>query len=87
MKFDEIPSILQAFSWVLLVLHGLFDALRCSWMVSQVVLAIGELLEERENGKTDEVNERMLNPVIKKLKPEDFRSKIDGFQWDFGRKT
>lgn len=49
-------------------------------MVSQVVLAIGELLEEREGGKTDEVNERMLNPVIKKLKPEDFRSKIDRFQ-------
>ena len=39
-------------------------------LISQVVLAIGELLEEREGGKTNEVNERMLNPVIRKLKPE-----------------
>lgn len=66
----------------------------------QVVLAIGELLEEREAGwivewftneechnpefpkseagKTNEINERMLNPVIKKIKPEEMQRSFGG---------
>lgn len=52
----------------------------------KVVLAIGELLEEREAGKTNEVNERMLNPVIKKLKPEDWSKVVIAYEpvWAIG---
>eukprot|EP00928_Gymnodinium_smaydae_P050092 TRINITY_DN336_c0_g1_i1.p1 TRINITY_DN336_c0_g1~~TRINITY_DN336_c0_g1_i1.p1 ORF type:complete len:699 (-),score=205.84 TRINITY_DN336_c0_g1_i1:79-2094(-) len=33
----------------------------------RVVFAIGEKLEERESGKTDEVNQRMLTPILRKV--------------------
>eukprot|EP00930_Biecheleria_cincta_P076436 TRINITY_DN63660_c0_g1_i1.p1 TRINITY_DN63660_c0_g1~~TRINITY_DN63660_c0_g1_i1.p1 ORF type:complete len:378 (+),score=107.26 TRINITY_DN63660_c0_g1_i1:79-1212(+) len=52
----------------------------------KVVLAIGELLEEREAGKTDEVNSRMLDAVIKKVKPEDWRHIVIAYEpvWAIG---
>ena len=36
--------------------------------VFQVLFCIGELLEEREAGKTDEVNKRQLAAIIPKVK-------------------
>ncbi|CAE7591786.1 Tpi [Symbiodinium natans] len=52
----------------------------------KVVLAIGELLEEREGGKTNEINERMLAPVIKKVKAEDWNRIVIAYEpvWAIG---
>lgn len=52
----------------------------------KVVLAIGELLEEREAGKTNEVNERMLKPVIAKVKAEDWGKIVIAYEpvWAIG---
>jgi len=40
----------------------------------QVILCIGETLQQREAGETDKVNEAQLGPVIATLKPEDWKS-------------
>ena len=40
---------------------------KCQAAGLMVVLCIGELLEEREGGKTDEVNKRQLAAVIPRL--------------------
>jgi len=52
----------------------------------KVVVAIGELLDEREAGKTNEVNERMLKPVIAKLKEEDWSKVVIAYEpvWAIG---
>jgi len=41
---------------------------RCQELGVNVILCIGELLEEREAGKTDEVNKRQLGACIPKIK-------------------
>merc|ERR1719401_690083 len=41
---------------------------RCQELGVNVILCIGELLEEREAGKTDEVNKRQLAACIPKIK-------------------
>jgi len=52
----------------------------------KVVVAIGELLDEREAGKTNEVNERMLKPVIDKVKKEDWSKIVIAYEpvWAIG---
>ena len=51
-----------------------------------VVLCIGELLEERQAGKTREVNERQLNAVKGMLSDEDWRRVVIAYEpvWAIG---
>eukprot|EP00442_Polarella_glacialis_P011160 CAMPEP_0115075994 /NCGR_PEP_ID=MMETSP0227-20121206/16185_1 /TAXON_ID=89957 /ORGANISM="Polarella glacialis, Strain CCMP 1383" /LENGTH=284 /DNA_ID=CAMNT_0002463095 /DNA_START=1 /DNA_END=856 /DNA_ORIENTATION=+ len=50
----------------------------------KVVVAIGESLEEREGGKTNEVNERQLAPVLKSIKVEEWSKIVIAYEpvWD-----
>eukprot|EP00933_Yihiella_yeosuensis_P066355 TRINITY_DN705_c0_g1_i1.p1 TRINITY_DN705_c0_g1~~TRINITY_DN705_c0_g1_i1.p1 ORF type:complete len:409 (+),score=126.28 TRINITY_DN705_c0_g1_i1:87-1229(+) len=52
----------------------------------KVILAIGELLEEREAGKTDEVNQRMLAACIPKIKKEQWDKVVIAYEpvWAIG---
>ncbi|CAE8695751.1 unnamed protein product, partial [Polarella glacialis] len=52
----------------------------------KVVVAIGESLEEREGGKTNEVNERQLAPVLKSIKVEEWSKIVIAYEpvWAIG---
>lgn len=52
----------------------------------KVVVAIGESLSEREAGKTNEINERMLAPVIKKISEKDWSKIVIAYEpvWAIG---
>mmetsp|Transcript_63030 Transcript_63030/g.136884 ORF Transcript_63030/g.136884 Transcript_63030/m.136884 type:complete len:377 (+) Transcript_63030:51-1181(+) len=52
----------------------------------KVILAIGEQLEERESGKTDEVNQRMLAAVLPKIGAEQWNKIVIAYEpvWAIG---